>query len=241
MCLWVMFFLFSQRPDVEAAQCHKSNFHRWRCAPCGRGTRCIFCHWCLCYCHHHRRSKRSITNVTKPPYGEEEVQYKLPLIELFQELKTLIQNDEISNIEVVELYKSTSLALSEDCILCNDTREIEELRNQTKSIHEKLTQIMLSENITSPGSTRKKRSPSFISLESEQKFKEVALEDTSEAIKTAEKIPETVIGKIDLNSTIIESLGKNRCITTDPNDQNAYNIFSSDWELRKSFCQCVCL
>ena len=208
LCLWVLFFLFSQRQDVEAAQCHKSNFHRWRCAPCGRGTRCIFCHWCLCYCHHHRRSKRSITNVTKPPYGEEEVQYKIPLIDLFQELKTLIQNDEISNIEVVELYKATSEALSEDCILCNTTQEIEELRNQTKSIHKKLTQIMLSENITVPGSARKKRSPSFISLESDEIFKDVALEKTIEATQTAQRIPETVMGKIDYNSTIVESLGK---------------------------------
>ena len=67
---------------------------------------------------------------------------------------------------------------------------------------------MLSENSTSPGTTRKKRSPSFISLESDKKFKEVVLEDTSEAIKTAEKIPETVVGKIDFHSTIVESLGK---------------------------------
>ena len=211
--IWVLFFLFSKREDVEAAQCHKSNFHRWRCAPCGTGTRCIFCHWCLCYCHHHKeRIKRSITNdtkpITKPPYGENEVQYKIPLIELFQELETLLKNDEISNIEVVELYKATSSALSEDCKLCSNTTEIEELRKQTQSAHEKLTQIMLFENITFPGSLRKKRSPSFISLESDKIFKEAALEDTNEAIKMANKIPDTVMGMIDLNSTIVESLGK---------------------------------
>ena len=207
LCFWVLFILFSKRQDVEAAQCHKSSFHRWRCAPCGKGTRCIFCYWCLCYCYHKGKRKRSITNDTKPIYGEFEVPYKKPFIEFFQELGTLIQDKKISNVEVVELYKATSLALSEDCILCHDTPEIEELRNETKSIHEKLSQIMLSENITSPGSTRKKRSPSFISLESDKKFKEIALEKTSEAIKIAKKIPDTVMGKIDFNSTIVESLG----------------------------------
>ena len=204
LSLWILLFLFSESQDVEAAQCHKSSFHRWRCAPCGKGTRCIFCHWCLCYCYHKGKSKRSITNETKPLYGEHEVQYKKPFIELFQELEILVENDEISNIEVVELYKVTSLALSEDCILCDDIPEIEELRDKTRIIHNKLEKIMISENITS---TRKKRSPSFISLESDKIFKEAVQEETSEAILVAQKIPETVKGKIERNSTIAESFG----------------------------------
>ena len=125
---------------------------------------------------------------------------------MFEDLETLIENDKISIVEIVELYKVTSEALNEDCRLCNDVPEIHKLRNITISIHEKLEHIMISENITSPGSTRKKRSPSFISLESD-KVKKIVLESTREALNATHKIPESVLGKIDLNSTIIKNLG----------------------------------
>ena len=201
----ILVFLFSIGQDVQAAQCHKSGIFRWRCAPCGKGTRCIFCLWCSCYCWKGRR-KRSASNVTLPEYGNTTVQYKKPLIEMFEDLEKLIENDQISIVEVVELYKVTSDALSEDCRICNDIPEIHELRNITISVHKKLENIMISENITSPGSTRKKRSPSFISLESD-KVKKIVLESTREALNATHKIPESVLGKIDLNSTIIDNSG----------------------------------
>ena len=125
---------------------------------------------------------------------------------MFEDLEKLIENDQISIVEVVELYKVTSDALSEDCRICNDIPEIHELRNITISVHKKLENIMISENITSPGSTRKKRSPSFISLESD-KVKKIVLESTREALNATHKIPESVLGKIDLNSTIIDNSG----------------------------------
>ena len=141
LSLCVFVFLFSKGQDANAAQCHKPSFHRWRCSPCGRGTRCIFCQWCLCYCFkgNHTTIKRSTdVNETLPEYGNEETPYKKPLIEMFRDLETLIQKEEISNIEIVELYKVTSEALSKDCEICDDVPEIEELRKVTKSIHEKL-------------------------------------------------------------------------------------------------------
>ena len=64
---------------------------------------------------------------------------------MFADLETLIINEQISNIEIVELYKATSEALSKDCEICNDVPQIEELRNVTRSIHEKLEFIMISE------------------------------------------------------------------------------------------------
>ena len=154
LSIFVIVFLLPKGQDVKAAQCQKSSMHRWRCAPCGRGTRCIFCQWCLCYCYNkrkHNRSKRSTnSNGTLPDYGNKTVQYKKPFIELFNDLEILVENDKISNIEIVELYKVTSEALSEDCEICNDIPEIEELRNVTRSIHERLEIIMISENITTP-------------------------------------------------------------------------------------------
>ena len=211
LSIFVIVFLLPKGQDVKAAQCQKSSMHRWRCAPCGRGTRCIFCQWCLCYCYNkrkHNRSKRSTnTNGTLPDYGNKTVQYKKPFIELFNDLEILVENDKISNIEIVELYKVTSEALSEDCEICNDIPEIEELRNVTRSIHERLEIIMISENITTPTPvSRKKRSPSFVPLDSAEGskiFKDVVLNNTREALNVTNKIPESVKGMIDLNSTIL--------------------------------------
>ena len=61
-------------------------------------------------------------------------------------------------------------------------------------------------------SKRRKRSPSYIPLTSEdsQKFKEVCLERTNDALKTADKIPKNVIGMVDFNSSIL--LGNYRVI-----------------------------
>ena len=215
----VSVLLFSKVQDVLAAKC--STRMGLSCSNCGDGTRCIQCSNCLCFCFNPNakkkakkrgdgkgRSKRSTTNVTVPDYGNTTVQYKKPLIELFEDLYTLIKNDEISNIEVVELYKSTSSALSEDCQICNDVQEIEELRNLTRSIHEELEKIMMSENITtSVVLKRNKRSPSFISLGSNE-FKKVALEKTSESNETAYKIPGSVLGKVGFDSIILDKLGK---------------------------------
>ena len=106
------------------------------------------------------------------------------------------------------MYKATSSALSEDCLICDDVPEIEELKNLTRSIHDKLENIMMSENITTPViSKRRKRSPSFISLGSEE-FKTIALESTNKSLNAAKKIPESVLGLVDFNSTILPKLGK---------------------------------
>ena len=203
---WALVFLLSKEQDVEASQCHQSPLRRWRCAPCGQGTRCVFCQWCLCYCWNQDTQLKD-RSLQTPIYGNSTVPYKKPIIELFEEIETLIKNDSISNIEVVELFEVTTLALSEDCELCYDTPEIEELRDKTRSMHAKLSEIMMSENSTSTETSRRKRSPSFISQESNT-FKEVALNSTTESLLTANKIPETVLGKIDVDSTIQETLGK---------------------------------
>ena len=113
--LWILVFLFSKGQDVKAAQCFQSKMGWWRCSACGEGTRCIFCEWCLGYCYNkgngnsnakgNGRIKRSVQNVTNVTYGDVLVPYKKPFIELFEDLETLIENEEISNVQVVELYK----------------------------------------------------------------------------------------------------------------------------------------
>ena len=201
VCIFVYFFLKGQ--DVKAAQCHQSSMFKWSCNPCGDGTRCIYCQWCTCYCYGRKDTKSTWENSTHTT-----VQYKIPIIEMLEDLENLIENDKLSNIEIDQVFKSTTMALSEDCERCDDVPEIEALRNLTHSIHETLSDIMMSEeNITTPASTRKKRSPSFIPLSSEesQRFKKVALEKTREATKMADYIPESVVGMIEFDSTILKT------------------------------------
>ena len=93
-------------------------------------------------------------------------------------------------------------------MILSSVPEIEELRNLTRYIHEKLAEIMMSENNSSQVvSKRKKRSPSFISLGSNE-FKTFALKSTNESLKTANKIPESVLGLVDFDSSIVENSGK---------------------------------
>ena len=60
----------------------------------------------------------------------------------------LIENDEISDIDVVELYKVTYFALKEDCVLCNNDETIVTFRDEARDAHRRLKHIMKSENIT---------------------------------------------------------------------------------------------
>ena len=80
----ILVFMFSKGQDVMAAQCFQSKMGWWRCSACGRGTRCIFCEWCLGYCYKkgnsNGRRKRSVQNTT---YGEVEVPYKKPFIDCY--------------------------------------------------------------------------------------------------------------------------------------------------------------
>ena len=196
----IIIFLFSKAQQVKAAKCFKSKIGWWRCSPCGQGTRCALCQWCLGYCYNQKTSKQSRQNESdlSPQYGNTTVPYKKPFIEMFGDLKQLIINDEISVIDVVELYKVTYFALREDCVLCSNNKEIEKLRDQTKRIHWKLKRIMKSENITilddyNPYS----RTSSVL-----HKFKKIALKSTRKSLKTTDDIPANLTAKVDSISPI---------------------------------------
>ena len=170
--------------DVKAAQCSKSAFGRWRCSPCGRGTRCSFCNWCLGYCYNKDPKQRSLQNETDE-FGDTEVPYKLPFIQMFEDLVTLIEKDDISDIDVVELYKVTFYVLREDCMLCDNSKEIGELKKQVKLTHRKLKELLKSKGITV-----------------EDEFKKTALQKTRETLIITDKIPANLTAKVDSNSTI---------------------------------------
>ena len=200
LSLWVLVSLILKAQEVNAAKCVKSKIGRWSCSPCGWGTRCAFCHWCLGYCYNQEKSHRSLERTNKTTYGEVEVPYRQPYIEMFEDLVELINNDEISHIDVVELFKVTYFALREDCILCSNNTEIAKLRDETKRIHQKLKYIMKSENITLDDLDLGTRFAGSSKLY--EKFKKTARKSTKKALKTTKEIPANLTAKVDYGSSI---------------------------------------
>ena len=209
LTLWVLVFLILKAQETKAAECCKSTFARFSCSPCGRGTRCAFCNWCLGYCHNKKRiQQRTIQNGTEEE--DVEVPYKQSFIEMFEDLKSLIIEDEISNIDVVEFYKVTYFILREDCMSCDYSKEMEELRDETISIHRSLKKLMKSETNTFEESNRMVRT-SLVSRE----FKRIALQNTREVLITTDKIPKNLTAKVDSNSSVAVSfLNTTATITT---------------------------
>ena len=194
LSVWVLIFFISKTQDVNAAPCYKGVIGPWTCSPCGLGTRCAFCRWCLGYCY----NQRSFQNDERATYGEAVVQFKQPYIDVFEDLKKLLTDDEISQIDVVGIYKVTHFALREDCILCTNIPEMEEFRDKTREIYQKLRHMMKSENITIDDI----EIPSRTSKRLSEKFRNAALKNTLKALEAAQKIPANVTAKVDYNSSI---------------------------------------
>ena len=116
--------------EVEGAQCRKS-FGHWNCSPCGKGTRCLYCSWCLGFCRNAAKNREI-------EYGSVEAPYKIPLLDLFGDLYTLIKGDLISQLEIVHLYDSISQATREDCTICNNQPDLDKLSLFTESVHKEL-------------------------------------------------------------------------------------------------------
>ena len=202
--LWVLGFLFLDRQDVEATQCYKSTFGWLRCSPCGSGTRCAFCNWCLGYCHNRDTSiqsrKNALDGQATTTTTDVEVPYRDSFIKMLKDVKDLIENDEISDIDVVELYKVTYFALKEDCELCNNDETIVKFRDRARNAHRHLKYIMKNEDITFNDVHnifgRNLRKPLS------EKFKKMALKKTRKVLETAGKISANLTAKVDASSPL---------------------------------------
>ena len=185
LSLGVVVFLLSGGKDVTGARCNKSRIGGLTCRPCGPGTRCVYCSSCLGYCHNAKKSRKQKPNkkVSNITYGTVEVPYKFPLLEMFKNIEAAIIADEISHLDVVEMYRVTSLALREDCEICNDVEEIKKLRDYTMSVHKTLKKLLDS-----------------------IKFKDTAIDLTNKAHKKTDRISESVKTMVDPSSDIISDI-----------------------------------
>ena len=153
--VFLLLLSFVTEKGVEGAQCQKS-FGWLKCSPCGRRTRCLFCNWCTGFCNNSHRRKRDSNN------GFVEVLYKLPFLEMFDDLSTLINSAQIDDLDVVEIYKMTSIATRDDCERCNNSTEIDQFSISTKTTYEELESLIGKVEFMTTAKTRTQETSTMI-------------------------------------------------------------------------------
>ena len=183
----MLLFLFAISIDygIEAAQCQKSSIGWLACSPCGKGSRCHFCNWCTGYCYNRQTLARNNNNGIE--YGSVEVDYKIPFLDMFDDIKVLLEGNAISDLDVVDIYKRTSVVTQEDCIICNNSPELHDLSIFTDRVHGELTKLL--------GTLL---------------FKEKAIMKTTETKKNVQNLPKSLKIKVEPTSSILGSVKRGR-------------------------------
>ena len=198
--LWSSLFFFLtlvlKLYEVEAKkyQCEKSM--GIGCSPCGEGTRCHYCEWCVGYCYNggtnfedfqgrYRREASGTGNITHGniTYGSQIMSYKVPYLEMFKDVEEGLLADIFSETDIVEIFKITSVATAQDCAICNST-EIAEISNFTQTVYVELEEAAANGTLES--------------------FKEIALNRTSDTTEKLEELPETLEILVSPTSPIIK-------------------------------------
>ena len=95
----------------------------------------------------------------------------------------MLENDEISDTDVVEIFKITSDATREDSKLCNNSLEIEEISNLTESFYLQMKNLI-----------------------GKEEFNAVALNMTIQTNAVFESLPDTLLGRVETNSDILSGV-----------------------------------
>ena len=183
--VWALLYTMSDNEDVNGALCARSKIGWWKCSPCGLGTRCIFCNWCLAFCFScgEAAARSESEYVPHPTYGDVDVPYKVSFSEMLEDIQVMLEEDEISDSDVVEIFKMTAEATREDSKLCNNSLEIEEISNLTESFYLELKHLIGSEE-----------------------FNSVALDKTSQTNAMFESLPDSLLGRVETNSDVLSEV-----------------------------------
>ena len=168
------------------AKCWRSFPFFWMCSPCGTGSRCISCDACTGYCYNSKPGR----NPGDVEYGSVEAPYKIPFLDMFDDIESQLKSDGISDRDLVDLYKEISVVTREDCAICNNSPELNILSNFTEKVHEELKNII--------GTVQ---------------FRPKAIEKTTETKNLVQNLPDSLKIKVEPNSSILKSIphssGKN--------------------------------
>ena len=165
---------------LEGSYCEKSGIGKLSCNPCGKGSRCLFCSWCTGFCFNGQsRVKRDAGGIE---YGSVEALYKTPFLDLFSDLETLLRSNGISDLDVVALYKSVTVVTKEDCEICNNSTEINNLHIFADKVRVELEYYV--------GTIL---------------FKQQAKQRTAETRNMVQNLPDSLKIKVESNSNILKS------------------------------------
>ena len=170
---------FSTLYVSEGARCKKS-LGRLSCNPCSKGARCFWCSWCTGYCYNGRKARKDTQEIE---YGSVEAPYKVPFLDLFDDLEALINGDGISEYDVLDLYKCLSVVTREDCTICNDSTELNAFSNFAAKVNDEL----------------KNYTGTIL-------FKSRAMYITTETKIIVQNLPNSLTIKVDPDSSILESV-----------------------------------
>ena len=101
---------------------------------------------------------------------------------MFSDLEALLSSNGISDEDVVALYKSIAVVTREDCTICNNSPDINNLSTFAEKVHVELVNHI--GNIL---------------------FKQQALVRTAETKNIVQNLPDSLKIKVDANSNILES------------------------------------
>ena len=157
------------------------------CLPCGKGSRCISCDWCTGFCFNSMPG-RSPADVE---YGSVEAPYKIPFLDMFIDIEALLKSDGIPDQDLVDLYNEISVVTREDCTICNNSPELNDLSIFTDKVHEEPKNII--------GTVQ---------------FKTKAIELTTETKNKVENLPDSLKIKVESTSSLLESVPTTSTWTT---------------------------
>ena len=135
----------------------------FRCFYCGKGTRCHFCSWLVVYC---RRDK--------PGGTEYEIPYKVPYIEMWEDVIAGINAGNYKIEELQEIFDLQKKALNKDCKVCDDVLDLKEIKRVSKK---SLKVLKKSKNIAKTTSK--------------------ALQNAQEILKFYQNLDDSIIGIVD--------------------------------------------
>ena len=116
-------------------------------------------------------------------YGSVEALYKLPFLEMFNDIEVLLDNGGISDLDIVALYKIISDVTREDCTICNNNPELNDL-----SIHAAKVRVELEVYVGT------------------LQFKPKAIERTTETKNKVQNLPNSLKIKVEPTSSILENI-----------------------------------
>ena len=100
---------------------------------------------------------------------------------MFNDINALLKVDEISDPSVVDLYKQASDVTREDCTICNNSPDLNNLSIFTNQVYMELKTL--------------------VGL---PPFKEKAIEKTTETIDSVYKLPDSLKIKVEATSSILD-------------------------------------